>query len=605
MFQANERSASEQARERLQKLLDNNVNLLSVLNHVAEGICITDIDGKIVFTNAEFNHLIAHPEQHLEDQLLTDVVNIHGCKATEFWTKIQTELSSSAQVHHREYLLGDAKTNNLQPVSLAYYLLPDEFNDKKYVVLLVQDLFKQQQSLLNHAKALKAEHPSLGLMEITQEVTKQDRKISYFETHDSLTGLFNRKYFKQQLDHIIESSKTIKSEHTLMYIDLDQFKIVNDSCGLSAGDTLLTEIAALIKSKVRKWDIVARMGDDEFGLMLLYCEQKHAQRIADDMRQVIRDYEFLHNGVVYHVSASIALVTVDPTSENTNDMLSKVDTTCTLAKDDGGDRVYVYQADNEAMATRYGELCCVSTINKALTDDQFTLFAQSIVPLQDTVEGLSLEILVRLQNEKGEIIPPNLFLPAAERFHMIQAVDRWVIKQACMQLAEAPTFLHKLNKLSINLSGHTLSDIELADHICKTVAEYNIPAEKLCFEITETGAIANIEQALKLMSTLKEQGFAFALDDFGSGLSSFGYLKTLPVDYLKIDGMFVRDLINNPTDLAMVRSINEIGHVMGKKTIAEFVEDEQTRKQLKMLGVDYAQGYGIAKPIPFSEHLNR
>lgn len=430
-------------------------------------------------------------------------------------------------------------------------------------------------------------------------------KIAYQARHDELTGLANRKALEHRLTQVLESAHAEKTEHTLAIIDLDQFKIVNDTCGHAAGDELLKQVARLLKAVVRKRDTLARLGGDEFALLIEDCSLAQARSGIEALRQAIEAFQFMWDGRGYKVGASIGLAAVNAQCEDTNSALSMADTACFAAKDSGRNRIHCYQKDNLAVTRRHGEMRWATRINDALTEDRFELNFQHIQPIGDEVDaGDHYELLIRMRDEFGNIVMPSEFLPAAERYNLSDRIDRWVIAHALSWLRDHPALVDQLHLCSINLSGQSMGNETILRFILEQIDDGSVPAEKLCFEVTETAAISDLVQAKHFISLLKDRGCMFALDDFGSGFSSFSYLKKLPVDFLKIDGSFVRDICTDSIDLAMVRSINEIGHVMGKKTIAEFVEDRSVLEVLRSLGVDYAQGFEIGRPMPIEQFMS-
>lgn len=426
-------------------------------------------------------------------------------------------------------------------------------------------------------------------------------KLNFHANHDALTGLVNRREFERRVQRILEFIKD-DDEYAICFLDLDQFKVVNDTCGHVAGDELLRQLTSELEKVVRKRDTLARLGGDEFGVLMEHCSLNDANRVATSILSAIQNYQFIWEEHSFKVGVSIGLVPVTQSTPDFNQILKDADAACYMAKELGRNRIHVFSADDENLAKRSGEVKWVSQINNALDNDLFSLYAQAIVPLENS-SGIHYELLIRLVDGNDGFYPPGAFLPAAERYNLIKQLDRWVIHNAFTQLVENPTFLKDISFCSINLSGQTISSEETLDFIISQLKETNIDGHKICFEITETAAISNLSIAMEFISKLKEMGCQFALDDFGSGLSSFAYLKNLPVDYLKIDGMFVKDIADDPIDHAMVKSINEIGQVMGMETIAEFVENDIIKGMLKEIGVNYAQGYGISKPEPFDEIL--
>ncbi len=426
-------------------------------------------------------------------------------------------------------------------------------------------------------------------------------QLTHQASHDALTGLDNRRVFEQRLQHALESARDQSAEHALFYLDLDQFKVINDTCGHLAGDDLLRQIARVLQGRVRKQDVLARLGGDEFGVLMEYCSLPDALRVANSLCRAVNDFRFAWDDKAFRLGISIGVVAINSTSDSFSGVLSAADSACYAAKDGGRNRVHLYTEDDAELAQRQGEMQWVARINQALEDNRFQLAFQPIVPVQGAAQGHHYELLLRMEGESGQILMPGAFLPAAERFHLAAKLDQWVVGTALDWLSSHPQHLDYLALCAINLSGHSLGDEYLLDYLVDRLGRQPALAEKLCFEVTETAAIANLSSALHFIQTLKNIGCRFALDDFGSGLSSFAYLKKLPVDFLKIDGLFVEDIVSDPVSLAMVNSINEIGHVMGMETIAEFVKDDQILTHLRTIGVNYAQGYGIGKPRPLTE----
>jgi len=432
-------------------------------------------------------------------------------------------------------------------------------------------------------------------------------KMTWQATHDSLTGLVNRREFERRLGDLIVIAKKRHKSHILMYIDLDQFKIVNDTCGHTAGDEMLRQLSFILQDQVRESDTLARLGGDEFGILLAGCSLDNAKTIADNIRQTIKEFRFSWEEKTFEIGASIGVVSISEDTENVSNALSAADVACYAAKDLGRNRVYYYEANDADLQKRHGEMEWVSKINAAFANDQFKLYYQIIQPVKDTEDNsLHFEVLLRMLDENNSIIPPAAFIPAAERYNLMSVIDRWVIRNTCKFIDEYQSrgSLIPLDTVSINLSGNSFSENDFEQYVFEQLNEFNVPAKLLCFEVTETAAIANLTQAVQFIRKMKQIGCRFSLDDFGSGLSSFAYLKNLPVDFLKIDGNFVKDMANDQIDFAMVRSINEIGQVMGLGTIAEYVEDEVSLNMLREIGVNYAQGYGIAKPSPIEELLS-
>lgn len=439
-------------------------------------------------------------------------------------------------------------------------------------------------------------------MLLSELVGIKTKELKQLALYDSLTGLVNRYEFERCVTSFISNAKANNAEHALCYMDLDQFKVINDTCGHAAGDELLRQICQEINKVIRQSDTFARLGGDEFGILMGNCSLENAYRVAESVWQIVQDYEFVWEGSTFKVGVSIGLVEINSEVTDLASLMSRADTACYSAKDAGRNRIHVFKNDDVEISERQGEMQWVSRIHHALENDLFCLYAQQIQSLTNSTEKY-YELLIRLEDEGGNIIAPGEFLPAAERYNLMEKIDRWVINHSFDLLKSNPSFLNEIKHISINLSGQSLTNNSFLALIIEKLQDNEIPPEKICFEITETAAIHNLTNAIQFIESLKGLGCRFALDDFGSGLSSFAYLKTLPVDYLKIDGMFVKDMANDPIDCAMVKSINEIGQLMNMKTIAEFVENTEILEILKDIGVDYAQGYGISKPVCIKELL--
>jgi diguanylate cyclase (GGDEF)-like protein/PAS domain S-box-containing protein len=441
----------------------------------------------------------------------------------------------------------------------------------------------------------------IGVVLVFHDVTQAHemaRQMGWAATHDSLTGLYNRAEFERRLQALIERTGA-GSHHALLYIDLDQFKVVNDTCGHAAGDQMLCQIAALMHGRMRDSDTLARLGGDEFGVLLENCPADKGRQIAEGILEAVRGFRFVWDDKTFLVGASIGLVEMAGEDLDGAHLLAAADTACYAAKDEGRNRIQVFNAADSETIRRSGEMNWVARINRAFDENRFRLHWQAIEPLQaDREDERHGEILLRMVDDEGALVPPAAFLPAAERYNLMPRVDRWVIRESLRWLVDHP---QDTQCGSINLSGQSLSDEQLLDYVVGQLRHTNIEPGRICFEITETAAIANLTKAIRFIGALRERGCRFSLDDFGSGLSSFGYLKNLPVDFLKIDGGFVRNITRNPIDQAMVAAINNIGHVMGLATIAEFVESEDIKTLLRAQGIDYGQGYGIARPVPLEE----
>jgi diguanylate cyclase (GGDEF)-like protein len=434
-------------------------------------------------------------------------------------------------------------------------------------------------------------------------------QMTYHATHDSLTGLINRREFEKRVNQALDNTRDGDKRYALCYIDLDNFKVVNDTCGHGAGDELLKQLTLTLRSGLREGDTMSRIGGDEFGLLFSGCSMNAAQRLAEKIRKRVEEFRFVWDDKSFRVGASIGLVPITVDSGTISDVLSGADSACYAAKEAGRNRIHVFEPNDAVVAEQRGQMRWVQRIQDVLEQDRFQLYFQAIAPIKpiEAERGkLHGEVLVRMLGEDGSIIGPDAFIPAAERYSLMGAIDRWVVKNTLEALNRDPAHaLEHLSVCSINLSGQSLSDDRFMAALVEMIDDMDIPPEMLCFEITETAVISNLTNATHLIDTLRERGCSFALDDFGVGLSSFGYLKTLSVDYLKLDGCFIKNMVKDSIDYAMVHSINHVGQTLRIKTIAEFVENDATLQALRDIGVDYAQGYHVAKPVPLEEAIRK
>lgn len=447
-------------------------------------------------------------------------------------------------------------------------------------------------------------HEILVVSEDITDIHNLSRKLAHHASHDALTGLINRRQFEIELAKVVFSARQNKLQHAFCYLDLDQFKVVNDTSGHVAGDELLRQLGRMLEEVLGDRGMLARLGGDEFGLILLNTSPAAAEIVAKEIRDAVSSFQFVWANHSYHVGVSIGIVHIDAQCSTPNALMSAADAACFAAKEAGRNRIHIYREDDKVLAERRGEMHWVTRIPRGIRDRRFELAAQDIFPLQsDSGKRMHTEVLIRYRNSAGQWVSPGVFLPPAERYGMATQIDRFVVSEVIDLYKRAPVALRRQRIMNINLSGQSLSNEEFLAFLQEKVGAGELPAESICFEITETAAIASLASATTFMRAMKSLGCQFALDDFGSGLSSFGYLKKLPVDYLKIDGMFVKDVLDDPVDDALVKAIHEIGHVLGKQTIAEFVENDGVRDRIKAIGIDYGQGYGLARPMPLPEWL--
>jgi len=441
-----------------------------------------------------------------------------------------------------------------------------------------------------------------GVIVIFHDISKEHhlrQQLTHQASHDALTGLCNRRELEFRLNSLINTAKATGQSHSLLYLDLDQFKAVNDISGHLAGDALLKQLVTVIQGRVRGDDTFARLGGDEFAIILKNCPIERASGVATSFINTVHDFRFVWEDKTFEVGVSIGIVPINAHSENIAAVLSKADLACYAAKQAGRNRTYVIDDHDKISHAKQNEVHWFPHLLQALEEQRFVLYRQPIVSLQSNDNEVNYELLIRMKDEQGAIILPGSFLPAAERYNLISQIDKWVIHKILTHLAQNPPNQKNTGFFSINLSATSLNDPTFLQFIQKELLQLTVPTQLICFELSETTAVSSLDKASHLMNEMNKLGFRFALDNFGSGFSSFGYLKQLPIDYLKIDGKFVRDMMTDSVDRVIVESMHHIGHEMHIKTIAEWVEDETTRAVLQQTGVDFAQGFSIGKPEPF------
>ena len=541
---------------------------------IGDGVITTDVRGRVEQINASAQNLTGHREEDARGRFVNDIIHF-------------VREADHAPIPNPAVMAMDRSRTITADADVLFVRSDGREFAVEYTASPIFD---------GHRRAS-------GAILVFRDVTESralSHQIAYQARHDGLTGLHNRNEFERHVDDLLsELRRYPDGMHWLCFADLDQFKVVNDTCGHLAGDELLKQVAGVFRLYLRDSDFVARTGGDEFALVLRHCDEEGARSVIERIRRDLAEYRFSWEDKAFTIGASFGLVPITTESGTLYDLLSAADTACYSAKDQGRNRIHVYRPDDDAISRREGEMHWVHEITRALEEDRFLLYAQRIIPAEpDHDAPLHVEILVRMTARNGGLSPPMAFIPAAERYNLMHLIDRWVVRNSLRQFAgySAPGDW----RIGINLSAQSLCDDDFLRFLLEAVEEANLSPEHLCFEITETAAIANLTRAIAFMRRMKALGCRFSLDDFGSGLSSFGYLKTLPVDYLKIDGSFVRDIGEDPIDLALVESINQIGHILGIETIAEYVENDEIRRQLEEIGVDYLQGYGIARPEPLT-----
>ena len=452
---------------------------------------------------------------------------------------------------------------------------------------------------INGNPLFDAEHNFLGYRGVKQEITAEQnlyQKIAYQAAYDDLTGLLNRREFNQKLEYSVQKADKYSTESVLCYLDLDRFKIVNDTAGHLVGDRLLSELSSLLESMIRKEDTLGRLGGDEFGLLLEGCSLTEAQQVCEQLIKAINNYRLKWKTIEFDVGVSIGMVSINGSSTDVADLLSRADLACYQAKNLGRGRVYIVENNDRELDLQQTQMSHVANVSQAIKENRFYLVKQLIKPIIDRGEKRNhYELLLRLKDRKGNLITPEEFIPVAERYGVITIVDRWVLEATLKSYPQY--FAARQDLVSINLSGASINDERFTSFAVEAIEKSQVPGDCLCFEITETAAISQMSHAQKFMQAMKELGVKFALDDFGSGLSSFSYLKNLPIDYLKIDGSLVTAIPDQEYDRAIVSSINDVAHLMGIKTIAEFVETDQILEHIGKISIDYAQGYITGKPI--------
>ncbi|MCP4981903.1 MAG: EAL domain-containing protein, partial [Gammaproteobacteria bacterium] len=551
------------------------------LRSISDAVITTDVDNNINYMNPVAEQILACTLADARGRGLTDLVKL--------------ELQP----------FGDAI---LDPVD--FYINLTQSNLRQTGINIILKIDAGQLSVDGNASSLMDSQGQLiGSMLVLRDVSLEQEltnQLVYQASHDSLTGLINRSEFENRVKEALELSRQNDRQNALCYIDLDQFKLVNDTCGHSAGDELLKRLAGVLHNLMQNNDLVARLGGDEFGILLHDCDQAQAQKMAETVREALHEMHFKWDDKIFDVSGSIGLVMINRLSGSLSELLSAADLACYAAKDSGRNVVNVYHADNVEIAEKYRQMQWLPRIREAIKNDEFELAIQSVESMgKDTSPRIIYEFLLRWPQEDGSLVSPGLFIPTAERYDLMRDLDGWVIENAIAAVAQLKTRLqHPADQMyTINLSGQSVCDPTLADFIISMLRRFRIDPQSICFEVTETVAIANFSIANEFINSLRGLGCRFALDDFGSGLSSFGYLKQLPLDFLKIDGLFVRDMLDDPVDLAMVRTINDVAKVLKLQTIAEWVEDEATLNSLKSIGIDYAQGFHISRPVMVSEIL--
>jgi diguanylate cyclase (GGDEF)-like protein/PAS domain S-box-containing protein len=577
LLAANFNTMSEATRERIEALHHSEKELFEekeraevTLNSIGDGVITINASERVQYMNPAAEKLTGWKADEARDHPVTDVYRVLDEQTrVPFVSSVLEVLAQNAVVpeHQRRLLV----SRDEREYSIEETITP----------------------------ILDRDGSTLGTVLVFHNVSatrESARKLEYQASHDALTGLINRREFERRVEEALQEARATNNTHAMYFMDLDQFKVVNDTCGHNAGDELLRQLAMLLKARVRDSDVLGRLGGDEFGVLVHRCPMERAEKTAAMLCDVVQGFRFVWENKSFDLGVSIGVVPIRADTGSVAELFGAADIACYVAKDKGRNQIHIHQVDDLEHARRRGEMQWSTRISEALNENRFVLYYQKIVPLA-IQEGRhpECELLVRMLDDDGNIIAPGRFLPAAERYRQMVHIDKWVIRNALTTLA-GPNNGTCRGMFSINLSGQSLGHTGFADYVKEQISASGIDARRVDFEITETAAIANLSQAERFMREMKEIGCSFSLDDFGSGLSSFAYLKALPVDFLKIDGVFVRNILDNSTDRAMVAAINQMGHAIGIRTIAEFIENEAVLHTLRDIGIDYAQGYHLHMP---------
>jgi len=543
------------------------------LNSLAEAIIATDERGRITFMNPAAERLTGSEAAQATGKLLEEIVSLVD----------ESDRRLLADPVHQALVRG-------APVTLGRraLLLSRSTGGERSIELSASPVRNEAKEVVGAA---------LLLHDVT-ELRGLARQMSYQATHDALTGLVNRREFERRLEEAIDSGQRGDGQHVLCYLDLDRFKLVNDTSGHLAGDSMLREVAKLLRDAVRDSDTVARLGGDEFGMLLIGCPLEKARQIADDVCRSVGDYRFVWKDRIFNIGVSIGLVEISRESGSLEELMAAADTACYVAKKQGSGRVAVYSARDEALARHSGEIQWLQRLQGALKENRFQLYHQIIVPTHGTDGGPAMEVLIRLRDENGQELPPAEFMRAAERYRLMGLVDRWVVQTTLAALGRGALVLQPDRSVAINISGQTLGDVQFLEFVVECLDSTGVSPAQICFEITESAVVANLEHARRFIGVLHGMGCQFALDDFGSGVGSFSNLKNLPLDYLKIDGSFIRNLARDTVNQAMVAAMIKLARTLNFKVIAEQVEDTAAVEAVRRMGVDYLQGYAIGRPQP-------
>lgn len=568
----------QQVRQPPDSTLAANVSSQHIMafDSLSEALITTDAEGRIGYMNPSAEHLTGSTLEDSSGKTLEQIVSLVDETDRRLLSDpVRQALSSGAPVNlSRRALLLSRSNGSERSIELS------------------------ASPMRNSAKELVG---SVVLLHDVTELRGLARQMSYQATHDALTGLINRREFERRLEEAIETGHRGENQHVLCYLDLDRFKVVNDTSGHLAGDSMLREVAKLLRDAVRDSDTVARLGGDEFGMLLIGCPLEKARQIADDVTRAVGDYRFVWKDKIFNIGVSVGLLELSRESGTLEEILAAADSACYVAKKQGSGRVAVYSARDEALARHTGEIQWLQKLQSALKENRFHLYHQVIMPAYgDETTGPAMEVLVRLQDEVGNDVPPSEFVRAAERYRLMGLVDRWVVQTTLSALGRGAIPISAKRSVAINISGQTLADVQFLEFVVECLDSTGVSPSQVCFEITESAVVANLDHARRFVGVLHGMGCQFALDDFGSGVGSFSNLKNLQMDYLKIDGSFMRNLSRDSVNQAMVTAMIKLARTLNFKVIAEQVEDAAALETARRMGVDFVQGYAIGRPQPLA-----
>ena len=572
-IEAHERVLTYRRNMQQQLTIKNLQHFYDFFRNSVEGLYTSSLDGQLITVNPAMCMLFGYTD---EAEMLREVVNTQ-----QFYANPEDRAIMLGEIHNSDKVIGKETKGLRKDGSEFWFTISCQIkkeHENQYLFGSISDVTERRQSNIS---------------------------LEYLATHDSLTGVYNRREFERRLQNALINSQDQNSDLTLLYMDLDQFKVVNDSCGHKAGDLLIKQLSQKLDSVIMDKGILARLGGDEFGVLLEGDSAQMGYLLANKLLNAVQEFRFIWENRIFILGISIGQVPWQPNISNSEQLLSMADSACYIAKERGRNQVHTYSAEDKHMLRYESEMSWVSHINHSLQNNTFELFYQHYQALSQRTDGHHYEILLRMRTQEGKIITAGDFLPAAERYNLTAQIDRWVVENYFSWLADHPKHKKELTRVSINLSGYSLGDKELKLFVLNAFEKYKIPYKKVCFEITESMAILKMDETLEFINTFHKLGCLFALDDFGSGFSSYSYLRNLPVDQVKIDGNFVKNILVDHVDMAMVNSIKDVAKAMGMETVAEFVESTEIMVELGKMGVDFAQGYGVAKPqalTDFTQH---